>query len=389
MELFRDVNSAEELESHIKAGGLHEGSHFDAKRELPKKSEELAKDIAAMATYGGTLLFGVGEGASGEPTIPSPFDLDGAKERVSNVAHTAISPPVQLSLKAHKSSDGNGYLIATIPQSPFAPHMVTVRGRNRFYARNAEGNYPLTEPQIEALYQQRTVHLRAAKDRLETRLDGGGERGLVIVTSPIVERGDVALPAGDGAACRESLSSALKETSRVRASYANTFALPNWRDAENGYKVDDGARRLEVNWDLGLRFTDAEFVYSHAPLGGDKSDNHFNLTWLTAATLQSLLMASKLSELRGYIGQFDVGVRVLGLKGAYCAWAGEDSMPLPHVVSLAYEGSEFQGFHRTSVLSILEDPLPAACALLDRFVHSASKDYTITRNLATVSSPST
>jgi len=84
-----------EIRTAIKTGYLVETATFDAKAALPAKgkSKELPKDIAAMANDGGTLLYGVREDEYGRPTVPKPFGLIGAKERVDQIVRTSISEP--------------------------------------------------------------------------------------------------------------------------------------------------------------------------------------------------------------------------------------------------------------------------------------------------------
>ena len=76
--------SEEEILAAIRSGDLSETAIFDAKMDLPAKrrSKDLAIDVAAMANDGGTLLYGVGEDEHGRPTVPNPFELAGAAERV-------------------------------------------------------------------------------------------------------------------------------------------------------------------------------------------------------------------------------------------------------------------------------------------------------------------
>ncbi len=50
-------SSEDEIISVVAAGNLIETSIFDAKRELPSNSRELAKDVAAMANDGGVILY--------------------------------------------------------------------------------------------------------------------------------------------------------------------------------------------------------------------------------------------------------------------------------------------------------------------------------------------
>jgi predicted HTH transcriptional regulator len=48
------------------SGGLEESVTFDAKREIPAKNSDTAKDVASLAnTVGGVLLYGVDEDTSG------------------------------------------------------------------------------------------------------------------------------------------------------------------------------------------------------------------------------------------------------------------------------------------------------------------------------------
>ncbi len=82
-----------EILAAIEAGALTEIATFDAKATLPAKgkSKNLAKDVAAMGSDGGTLLYGVGEDENGRPTVPQPFRLAGARERVDQIVQTCIS----------------------------------------------------------------------------------------------------------------------------------------------------------------------------------------------------------------------------------------------------------------------------------------------------------
>src|SRR5215216_2436679 len=87
--------SEEEILVAIEAGNLIENATFDAKAALPDKgkSKDLAKDIAAMAVNGGTLLYGVGEDEHDRPTILKPFKIAGARERVDQIVRASISEP--------------------------------------------------------------------------------------------------------------------------------------------------------------------------------------------------------------------------------------------------------------------------------------------------------
>jgi hypothetical protein len=75
--------------------GLDGTASFDAKSQLPAKgkSMDLAVDVAAMTSDGGTLLYGVGENEDRRLTVPQPFGLAGARERVDQIVRTSISEP--------------------------------------------------------------------------------------------------------------------------------------------------------------------------------------------------------------------------------------------------------------------------------------------------------
>jgi hypothetical protein len=151
--------SEQEILAAIEAGDLVETAAFDAKGSLPGKgkSKDLAIDVAAMATDGGTLLYGIGEDENHRPTVPQPFSLAGARERVDQIVRTSISesPEVQVREISTDDDPSLGYLVVAVPPSPRAPHMVTVGREYRYYGRSATGNVPLTEGEVARLYERR------------------------------------------------------------------------------------------------------------------------------------------------------------------------------------------------------------------------------------------
>jgi schlafen family protein len=152
--------TAREVEDAARSGALAETSRFDAKAALPqpKKNAEVAKDIAAMATDGGVLLYGVAEDEHGQPTVSQPITLDGAADRVGQIVATSIAEVPFTELHPLPSDDdpAKGYLVVVVPQSARAPHMVIVNGDNRFYGRSATGNRILSEGEVARLYERRT-----------------------------------------------------------------------------------------------------------------------------------------------------------------------------------------------------------------------------------------
>jgi hypothetical protein len=148
-----------EILAAIEAKDLVETASFDAKASLPAKgkSKDLAIDVAAMSNDGGTLLYGVGEDEDRRPTVPQPFKLAGARERVDQIVRTSISEPPDIQVREIQTNEDPslGYLVVAVSPSPRAPHMVTVGKEYRYYGRSATGNVPLTEGEVARLYERR------------------------------------------------------------------------------------------------------------------------------------------------------------------------------------------------------------------------------------------
>jgi hypothetical protein len=149
--------NTDEFERAVSEGVLQERHDFDAKRELPNSGKELAKDIAAMTTDGGCLVYGVGEDDIGRPCLLMPFSLENAAERIDHIAQQSVTPSPRLDFIPLRCADDQalGYLIVVIPPSPWAPHQVTVGNDRRFYGGSDTGNRRLTEVEVGRLYERR------------------------------------------------------------------------------------------------------------------------------------------------------------------------------------------------------------------------------------------
>lgn len=169
--------AAEELEAAVKAGNVDEGATLDFKQELPatpKKNVDLATDIAAMATDGGVVIYGVGENDAGEPTELLPFELAGAEERVQQIIDSRIAEPPHAIVSSLPKGDGTGYIVVQVPQSARAPHMVTVKGHDRYYGRSGPTNRRLTEGDIARLYERRARWETDREELLQQAIDTAG-----------------------------------------------------------------------------------------------------------------------------------------------------------------------------------------------------------------------
>jgi len=153
---------------------LEETPIFDAKREIPPKNVDLAKDCAAMAnTAGGVIVFGIDEDASGRPTIPTPFELKGQREKIDNIIRTSVSevPSYTISAIESESDTTKGYLVLVILPSERAPHMVIVKGERRYYGRGETGNYILSESEVARLYERRNLRTSDLLPILERQIN--------------------------------------------------------------------------------------------------------------------------------------------------------------------------------------------------------------------------
>lgn len=149
----------DEIEQAIASGTLEETASFEAKAQLPdkKKNADMATDVAAMATDGGVIVYGIGEDENKQLTISSPIPLAGAADRISQVVSTSIAEVPHIEIREYPTAaDASlGYMLVIVPQSARAPHQVTVKDDLRFYGRDARGNRRLSEGDIARLYERR------------------------------------------------------------------------------------------------------------------------------------------------------------------------------------------------------------------------------------------
>jgi hypothetical protein len=165
-------HSESELVASLAAGSLQESATFDGKRNVSRQSAEVAKDIAAMATDGGVIIYGIGEDANNRLTIDCAFELAGEAERISNIVNTTLSDPptIRISRLEKQSNPGHGYLVVEVPQSPRAPHMVQIKGEYRYYGRDATGNRMLAAADVERLHRLQLDWERGVDDLIESAI---------------------------------------------------------------------------------------------------------------------------------------------------------------------------------------------------------------------------
>ncbi len=146
---------------------------LDYKRELSDGSKdrgELCRDVSALAnSQGGTIIYGVDEQRPDRMPVLPPY---GTPRQVSNqpieewaaqVIRDGVQPRVDLELEVFDlpNDPDRCILIVRTTASPLAPHMITLRGDNRYYGRfYRRSNY---ENRIAEEYEVREMLERARR----------------------------------------------------------------------------------------------------------------------------------------------------------------------------------------------------------------------------------
>ena len=143
----------EELERMV-AERLEETVRLEFKSQLPEsgKNDDLAGSLAAMAnSEGGLIIYGIEEDREGRAAVLRPFAVGKSGERLGLVARTAIDEPVALAADYtvdDPGDGGTGYLVAQVPKSDRAPHLVG----GKAWGRAGNITTPLTRRQIGELF---------------------------------------------------------------------------------------------------------------------------------------------------------------------------------------------------------------------------------------------
>ena len=328
--------NAAEVEEAVGAGNLEETASFDGKECLPgrKRNVDLAIDVAAMTTEGGVLLYGVGEDEQGRLSLLRPITLAGVADRIDQIVATSIAEVPHIEIKEHPLSEGDtGYISVLIPQSPRAPHQVTVGDDRRYYGRGAKGNRRLNEGEVGQLYQRRLewqqdldtllaeaveearfpphaelAYLHAfARPVVPDRLIW--ERALSVTGGQLELQGALR-DAGDKAIVRNPLSSRVAPNWRRQEADEWLFSTLPDVDALKEPERADQAIDIRVNRDgrghlffgrAGARANAGSIVIFESAIAGSFAS--------------FLAIMGRLYELGGYHGHVDLGLSVTGIQG--------------------------------------------------------------------------
>lgn len=384
------------------SGTLEETVIFDAKREIPAKGIDLAKDVSAFAnTSGGSIIFGIDEDSNKRPTVPSPIALKGERERIDSIIRTSISevPNYKITQIEASSDTSKGYLVLIIPPSERAPHMVIVKGDRRFYGRGETGNYVLSEVEVTRLYERRFTAqgnlLSSLKEKIEldnSKMPHNGFAHLHLIIQPTLKGDNLLTGANENFNSQKKVDFDVKKflseivlivlkSGHFHDAYEPNFSVPNqWTLYPDGYLgkmryADENDKRpnshtlnIKINFDGS-----GELFCGRA---GETAQNRreeigkvFISEIVAGNTVKFLALFGELYKLSSYFGTTNIGVGLTGLEGStpYSTnWYYTHN-------NQTYDKSEYIKTLKLSAFTLIENPLEAASDLLSPIIEAISQ----------------
>jgi hypothetical protein len=342
-------DSEDRLREMLSQGLLFERHTIDFKRELDHgkgANKEHARDMAQFAIDGGVLIIGVDDNDQTKPPQLTSVDLEGLPERLDRIARSLIDEPLHVRTQTIDApgQPGTGYLLVIVPPSPSAPHMVD----GRYYGRGDTTKHVLSDAEVQRLHQLALRRQHDVEDLLEEqiRLDPWpAERRqyahLFGVAQPVTARRDLLQqvlkdPQGwhrfiQSKICSGTAGQPLQYgwwpdlprlndiSRRARAWALSSPGISPGRKVVPAEPIDpDRFQRqeprlldLEIREDGGLRL-----------FCGHASDTAGSLNNIQCAfeplilglTKRLVLTAATVAEATVYLGQWDFGVAVTGLR---------------------------------------------------------------------------
>lgn len=379
-----------EIVDAVTSGSLEESSIFDAKKELPSKNLEIAKDIASMANDGGTIIFGIDEDENKRLTILNPIPLSGQAERIDNIVRTSIAEPLQIQINSIPTSKDQtkGYLVIFIPPSERAPHMVVVKGDNRFYGRSATGNVPLLEGEVARLYARRDKteidRMRFLDNEIATcPLEPNQNFAyMYLFARPVFAKEgffDAIFKGGKNfQTILNDLIAQVYSDKVYQHKYSPDFKPPVfWKQRVDGLfgqmgNESSNPERIPAQT-LNLQIDFNGNCHLFCGRAGEKISEKqpfYIFTGIVAGlTIRFINLVAKLNELSAYIGMVDIGVGLTGLKGSvFFLSSGQiDFSRTP------YDQDIYKKTGRFSNQIILENSLQTSEYLINPFVNAISQ----------------
>lgn len=377
--------SEKEIVDVVTSGSLEESVTFDAKAELPSKrrNHELAKDVAAMATEGGVLLYGVAEDEHGRPTSLTPIPLAGQPERIAAIVRTSIAEPpfIRISQIATADDPSKGYIVVVVPPSERAPHMVVVKGDHRYYGRTDTGNRLLSEAEVARLYERR----RQAKVDVTAMLADDVETlpyprvdaliPMYLIARPVLSNESLLKSAARDHGNPQTLLHRIVDRAVQPSVFPNNQYMPDMHFPDRWFHQPEGflgrmgwvtredesiQERLRTTLDLRVNFDGTIRFYCGAVGEANNEMRAVFATAIAGLTTRFLAFAGRLYEEASYLGGVDVGVAMLGLKGGVPG--SPNVIMIGRLVPL--ERDTYYQAARLSAFELADDPREAARSLL-------------------------
>lgn len=391
-----------EIDNAVANKSLHETVVFDAKREIPAKNLETAKDVSAMAnTSGGVLIYGIDEDENGFPNVLSPILLEGQAERIEQIIRSSIEevPVFKVFTIETKADSSKGYLILVVPPSERAPHMVVVKNEQRFYGRGEILNYILSQTEVARLYERRQLASDTILPILEEYIQNSPLKEneafahLYLVARPVFRDINTLSKAMKKMSEELSFITTIPEMLRREVSnvsnrkifqedYSPNFNEPyEWTIKVDGYfgkmmygnegdKLQD-ARTLyiQVNFDGGANlFCGRAGDMQRKPHSNEEAKT-FYPSIVAGNTTKFLALLGNIYNQSSYFGMVDVAVGLSGLKNSIAYRANWNfANEIPH-----YEESDYRQSKRVSAMLLKENPKEVAASLLMPLITAISQ----------------
>jgi hypothetical protein len=325
---------------------MQESAALDFKAALPQpaKASDIAIDVAAMTTDGGTIVYGVAEDKTAGTFTPTPIPLDGAVERITNAVRSGVGGWVDFEAFTLATSDRFGFVVVAVPMSPGAPHQVIVKNEGRFYGRAPGGNTILGQGDIDRLYERRR---RWEEDRAQALDEATGAspfkvqaeppRGLMhLVVRPIASDGGLRLRVWPSDRQEDLLGALVEAQQALQFTEAWDPKLPDlalggrftrtFRGVSLTVLTDPPAaydQHVEVLDDGAVRY-----VYGGLMARYQSGTLAIRDTAAAQLTARVLVLAGAILRQGGYLGPVDVAASFQGCEGARSAvWDGPSVLP--------------------------------------------------------------
>ena len=142
----------------LKENSIPEDKHIEYKDHINldqlKDKKEFLADISSFAnTNGGHIFWGISEesGIANEINGVDVSSIDELYQKIEAIIRDGLEPRINYELKFIELDSGRKVIIAYIYESWNKPHMVTLAGHGKFYARNNSGKYPLSVDELKTI----------------------------------------------------------------------------------------------------------------------------------------------------------------------------------------------------------------------------------------------